>query len=222
MTLPKEKISEYAERLHRMFNELPRYKKPFDNFDLLPRDGLCITFENGQKIFSNKFDRVVHIGFHYSNGNNRNRIGQFFLTTGRDATLKRHIGAALIKKTDSDNSFLKLWKKHPSKRDGKDDVYFKKESQYNEMVHEYIYNNMSFSAIPYSNSDKRERKVLKDKILYTLAMYNKNNNLDSWLGEYSDNSNVKNYGLWAEDYLKLGEFMTEADFVLLENLIQDK
>lgn len=219
MNLSDKKIAEYTERLHIIFNSLFRYKKPFEDLEKIPKNGLCITFENGEKCFDNKYDRIVHIGFHYSENNNRNRIGQFFLTKGRDATLKRHIGVCIIKEANENKRFLELWGKHPSNKTDKDDEYFKLEKKYNEIVHQYIYENMSFAVLPYLNSNRAERKFLKDKILYTLAMYNKNQNLDLWLGNKSVNQTIAQYGLWNEDYLAKGKFLTDEDIDLLEKLL---
>ena len=221
MNLSNEKIAEYAERLHRIFNSLHRYRKPFEDFDTIPKNGICITFETGQKFSTTNYDRIVHIGFHYTENNNRNRIGQFFLTKGRDATLKRHIGLCFIAESNESEEFAELWKKPPSNKIGKDDEYFKTEQKYNEIVHHYIYENMSFAALSYLNSNRSERKLLKDKILYTLAMYNKTQNLELWLGKKSTNQIISDYGLWAEDYLSTKRFLTDDDFNLLDECLKD-
>ncbi len=219
MILQTEKVEEYVRGLHKLFNSLQRYRKPFDLTNI-PVNGFCIIFENNQKCFDGEFDRIVNVGFHYNNGKNRKRIFQFFRTTGRDATLKRHVGLALANQANENEEFLNLWEMPPHKKEGKNTDYYEKEKNYNKLVHEYIYNNMSFVVVPYVNSNKNERKLLKDKILYTLAMYNKDKTYRSWLGNESPNVIVRTYGLWAEDYLKTGQVLTEDDFNLLKNLME--
>ena len=219
--LPQEIIDEYAQRLHEVCNVKERVKLPLTNSRAFPQNGICITFEKSQKIqFNNsEFDRIVHIGYNKNNGNFPKRIKQFFVTSKSDATLKRHIGCALIEKANESEEFLNLWwnrfKKINSLSFEKQKEFKAKRKIYENFVYEHIQENMSFVIIPFDD----HRLRMKNKILYTLSQFYHGKDFSSWLGNYSPNENIKNYGLWAEDYLKSKQFLTEDDFVLLENLL---
>lgn len=214
MTLSNEKISESAERLHRLFNEIEHYTPFYRNIESFSGSGLVITFETGQKSFG--YDRIVHVG---ESGNLSRRIREFFMSIERNATLKRHVGAALINQANEDSVFAELW--WENSHGIFDENYRAIEEKYMAKVFEYIKANMTFTIVPFPATIAEKRSELKDKILYTLGKYNEKNAFNNWLGNASPRNDVRTYGLWAEKFIKSEQILTQDDFVLLENLLEN-
>ena len=211
----QDEIIKYVSKLNELFSK--KYKSPNEGFDSLPNDGLCITFDK-------KENRIVHVGYNKNDGRFPKRMEEFFKTEALDATLKRHIGAAMIKGNE-DEKFLNLWWKRfrniTKETDTTQKSYKILRAKYTAAVYDYIHENLIYAVVPYQNSTSFERKLLKDKILHALAAYNENKTFQNWLGNNSPRSAVSKYKLWAEEYLSQNCRITDTDIKLLEELMKN-
>ena len=74
-----------CEKLHNIFNGLERHKFPFER-SLIPKNGIYILFEKGERAHSN-CDRIVRIGTHAGQNNLPKRLTEHFLVENKDRSI---------------------------------------------------------------------------------------------------------------------------------------
>lgn len=162
-------------------------------------------------------ERIVFVG--YSN-NVHKRVKEYFFDLERNATLKRHIGYALLKKDGFKDDILTMWwnYENPTRLNNSD--YMKIENEFSLKVLNYIKNHLSFKVIRVE--DAGDRQTLSWRCLATLSWEKfKPTSECNWLGLNSEHDEVRNSGLWAIRTYYSKSIIQEEDFKLLEKLIKE-
>ena len=85
--------------LHEVFNNLPRFKFPFD-YNKIPLNGIYFLFEKGE--LAHGSDRIVRIGTHTGENLLRSRLRQHFLVDNKDSSIfRKNIGRVILNKSGS-------------------------------------------------------------------------------------------------------------------------
>ena len=109
-------MSKLCEKLHNIFNTLPRFRFPFDGKQI-PKNGIYGFFEDGENAHTG--DRIVRVGTHTGEDLLRSRLKQHFLSENKDRSIfRKNIGRALL--YSSDDPFLEQWNWDLTTRKAKD------------------------------------------------------------------------------------------------------
>ena len=182
-------------KLHRLFNDLPRYQ--WDTIDKVSFDnGIYIVFEKGEYYYG--MDRIVRVGTHTSDRRLQKRLKDHFISKNKDGSIfRKNIGKALL--NESNHPYLTVWSMDSS---DKQNVIDKVGDSFNlvtqksieEEVSSYIQSNISFTCFHVPHKEDRER--FENAIIASL-----NNSLDfhstnKWKGVYSPEKEIAESGLW--------------------------
>lgn len=201
--------------LHAWARSLRRHHFPFDE-SLLPRDGIYLLFEKGEK--AHRGERVVRVGTHTGVGQLRSRLRQHFVVENKDRSIfRKNIGRALL--TKRGDSYASVWeldmtpaaarKLHARKLDAA------KQSRIERMVTKYLQANFSFAVIHIPN--KAKRLQLESKIISTLSHCAVCKGSVGWLGNHSPKDKIRQSGLWLVNELHKVP-LTAKELVYLQGL----
>jgi len=211
-------------RIHELVHggNLPIYKYNFsapnemlNNFPTF--SGLIFIFEKDEEIEleDKNVARLVFVGF---SENVRTRVRQYVRDIKRNATLKRHVGYAMLNQDGYDDKILRLWWNYKNKERRKNEEYKKIEDEYVLKVLGQIQTNMTFMSVRLN--DVMNLEPFTRKILATLSWGNIKPS-SKWLGNKSPHWQVRESGLWAMRTHKNDMVMQEEDFKLLEKMIKE-
>lgn|GEM_PF-3721928 len=205
-------IAAKIKRIYKAFNleKLAEYDCKSRNVDdmmaAVPRySGLIVLFEeiDGKK-------RIVFIGY---SENVHRRVRQYFYDIERNATLKRHIGYAMLNRDNYDVEILQLWWDYQNRRRLANVDYMQIERTYVANVLAYIRENISFKLVRTDTAG--EAADMAWRILATLSR-DKTFSSGTWLGIHSPHSQVRESGLWAMRTHRSRTVMKENEFQQLE------
>lgn len=222
----RKSLDEYnqdSKTLHNIFND-----KKFTVYDCRNTEieemlshvpnfaGLIVLFEDGEKF--NEQKRIVFVGY---SKNVHKRVQEYFYDKERNATLKRHIGDALIN-TEIKNGTLAqenlgLWWDYENKDRFEQGNYREIEEKIIREVQKHIKSHFSFVLLPVKNAT--HRRTLAWRMLSTLS-HSEIKPSENWLGNNSSHFQVHESGLWAMRTFKSKKFMEDRDFELLENYLK--
>ena len=158
----------------------------------MPASGVYLFFEKGEKIDIDGilYDRIVRVGTHRKDGNFPGRIRQHYGNKGNlngnknGSVFRLHIGGAIMRKQDPDDSRLPGWLKQmgPSDPDIENDVS------------RTLRENFSFACFPVAT--KEERLSLESGLISLLAQHPLGKPSPSWLGNHSARPVIRSTGLW--------------------------
>ncbi|MBL0721133.1 MAG: hypothetical protein JJV88_00975 [Sulfurovum sp.] len=98
-------MSEICNNIHHIFQNLKRYKFPF-NEEELPKNGIYILFEKNE--LAHNGERIVRVGTHTGDDNLAKRLKEHFMKENKDRSIfRKNIGRAILSKKD--DSFLEQW-----------------------------------------------------------------------------------------------------------------
>ncbi len=187
-----------CEKIHLLFNNLKRFKFPFNDEDL-PKNGIYILFEKGEE--AHDVDRIVRVGTHTGDNNLRSRLKEHFIKEVKDRSIfRKNIGRCLLK----GDPFLKDWELTPLIREVREkhpNIDFKKQKQVEKEVSDYIQKNFNFVVIPIEDRDKRLE--LESKIISTISLCKDCKPSKNWLGLSSPKDKIREGGYgWLMNYIK--------------------
>jgi hypothetical protein len=187
-------VSEICERVHECMNEKEKFEYPYPT-ERLPRNGICIFFENGESGHSG--DRIVLVNTHTGVDQLVPRLDDHFERENKDRSIfRKHIGRCFLKR-DND-PFLEDWERDLTSMEARERyggrVDFRKQTQIEEKVTEYLRENLSFVVIEVE--DRATRLELKPKIVSTVSLCNKCGPSLNWLGNHSTIAKIRESGLW--------------------------
>ena len=185
-----------CENLHLLFNSINRFYFPFEqDLELIPKNGIYIIFENGEKCFD--LDRIVRIGTHTGDDQLRSRLKQHFINENKDRSIfRKNIGRCFL--NAEKNQYSKIWEIDFTTNENKTkyghliDKTFQEKIE--KKVSKYIQENLSFTVIEIDN--KTERLNFESKIISTISFCTMCKQSENWLGRYSPKSKIKKSGLW--------------------------
>lgn len=162
-------------------------------------------------------ERIVFVG--ESNDVN-GRCTQYFSDRIRNATLKRHIGDALInieiEKGKLPKEITVLWWNYENEARFDVSGYAEIEKHYIEEVRKYIKNQIRFRIIRMNE----EHRSFAWKLLATLLKTDSFKS-NTWIGTHATHQEVKKSGIWGMRQFTSNKIMKEEDLKLLEKLIEE-
>lgn len=187
-------MSKNCNKIHQLFNEISKFKFPF-NSENIPLNGIYVLFEKREK--AHQSERIVRIGTHTGNNQLRSRLKQHFVQENKDRSIfRKNIGRALLNKVK--DPFLEKWELDltPKKERKKYSklIDFKKQTQIEKKVSQYIQDKFSFVVLPVN--DKKKRLELESKIISTISLCNQCQASKNWLGLFSPKEKIRQSGLW--------------------------
>jgi hypothetical protein len=215
-----------------IFNEIKRFNFSTNKKSKIPKNGLFVLFEKGEK-FRN-MDRIVYVGSNIKKDRLNKMLDYIFKEGNRENTsFRRNIGRSLLNKGDKKlfkkfnidynpkfiNKLMNIWDmdiKEFNKEYDIDSPENKEMEKIEEMVSEFIQDNFSFSLIEIE--DKLKRSHLKSKIISTLSL-SENAPSNEWIGNYSPRKKIRDSALFLEHHLYNKENqLTKNDIEFLEDL----
>jgi hypothetical protein len=180
--------------LHKIFNDLPRFRFPFDYKDI-PLNGIYVLFEDAE--FAHGADRIVRIGTHTGVNLLRSRLRQHFLTENKDSSIfRKNIGRAILNTKGSD--YLNTWNLVMTTRDSKEKyghlIDWPYQNQIEKEVSSIIQKNFSFCV--FEISDKNIRLDIESRIISTVSLCNECIPSKGWFGFKSPIEKIRESGLW--------------------------
>jgi len=210
-------MTDLYSHIHKYFNNQMRYTFPYDGSELkryTDSNGLYVLFESGEKY--NQLDRIVRIGSH--DGVNRlvKRLRDHFLSSKqRNSIFRKHIGRCLLTKEKDDyiNAWNKPFKKIEDKEKYKDVVDLVYEKKYEQLISDYIQENLSFALIP-KIYEKEHRDRIEEGLIAILNQSEYKISSEKWLGNHHPDSRIMNAKIWNIEYLN-GCPLDKEEFVEL-------
>jgi len=222
-------MSEKCEMLHSLFSILKRHTYCTDYSAHIPKKGIYIMFEKGEKAHS--ADRIVRIGTHTGEKEKNplaKRLKEHISPNGR-SVFRRKAGSAIINKNRIEGSTFwseedlldwgKPWKKGGF-RQRERFIKRGRSIQFEEvdkLVSKYVRENISFVCIEIE--DKQSRKLFEARLISTVSNCPECQMSEHWLGNFSTKEKVRKSGLWQEDEL-WKDNLTDAEFAELEQIIE--
>ena len=154
--------------LHKIFNDLPRFRFPFDH-KKIPLNGIYILFEEGE--FAHDSDRIVRIGTHTGENLLRSRLKQHFLIENKDSSIfRKNIGRTILNKRRS--SYLDIWNLVMTTRESKNKyghlIDWGYQKQLEKEVSSFIQQNFSFCV--FEMVDRSVRIDIESRIISTISL----------------------------------------------------
>ncbi len=209
-------MSIICSELHHLFSSRKRYSFPFDESEI-PQNGIYVLFEKDE--MAHDAERIVRVGTHTGDGRLASRLKEHFLKENKDRSIfRKNIGRAILSKNNDD--FLEQWNWDLTTRANKDKLLplldIEKQAQTEKEVTKYIQEYFSFVVFVVSTKD--DRLDLVSTLLSTMALCQACKPSDSWLGNSSPVSKIRESGLW----LVHGLYKTpldEDDYLKIKNLL---
>lgn len=207
-------MSQICNELHLLFNNLERYRFPFNEKDI-PLNGIYVLFEEGE--LAHGGDRIVRIGTHTGNNRLRSRLKEHFIKENKDRSIfRKNIGRALLNMRK--DSYIGGWELDLTTRKNKD-KYFKLvdqayQSKIENEVTKIIQKKFSFAVL--EESDKKNRLLLKSRIVSEVSKCAECKASPNWIGKHSTKDKIRESGLWQENELYKKGF-TQDEFEQFNN-----
>lgn len=210
-------MSEICQRLHSLFNRLPRQWFPFDE-EAIPRNGIYVLFENGEH--AHGADRIVRVGTHTGANRLRSRLKEHFVNENKDRSIfRKNIGRAILQREK--DPFLEQWNWGLTTREARERYLplldKEKQCQIEKAVTVYIQQN--FSMVVFGVDDKKERLEWERKIISTVSWCEECRPSPNWLGLYSPEQEIRKSGLWLVKGL-YKDGLSWAELEELEKIVQ--
>ncbi|UOD34840.1 hypothetical protein DSN97_00445 [Deferribacteraceae bacterium V6Fe1] len=210
-------MSEICQRLHDLFNSLPRHRFPFVE-QAIPYNGIYILFEKGES--AHGADRIVRVGTHTGENQLRSRLKQHFLKENKDRSIfRKNIGRAILHRAK--DPFLDQWNWDLTTRKANQRYLLlldkEKQHQVERKVTEYIQQNFSF--VVFAVKGKEERLLWEERIISTVSWCEECRPSPNWLGICSPKRKVRESGLWLVNGL-FKEQLSKEDLEILKRTIE--
>lgn len=207
-----------CEKIHGIFDSLPKYRFPFRNYNL-PKNGIYILYEKGEPAHNTM--RIVRVGTHNGDGLLGPRLVEHFLTENKDRSIfRKNIGRAILNKNN--DSLLEYWQKDLTKKsDRKKYQNTRNENrrkEFEKVVTRYIQSKFSIAVIEVES--KRERLELESKIISTVSRCTLCHPSKKWLGLHSTVESIRESGLWLKQGLQKTPLL-DKDLIRIKHLVRE-
>jgi len=188
-----------CERIHEVFDSLPKYRFPFKDYSL-PKNGIYLLYEKGES--AHQTMRIVRVGTHNGNGLLTSRLTEHFLTENKDRSIfRKNIGRAILNKRR--DPLLEYWEKDLTKKAEREKYQNpedeKRRKEFERVVTKYIQSKFSIAVIEVES--EKERLELESKIISSVSRCTTCHPSEKWLGRYSTVENIRKSGLWLKQGL---------------------
>lgn len=204
-------MSEICTNLHQLFNQLHRFRFPFDA-SRIPLNGIYLLFEQGE--LAHGTERIVRVGTHTGDSQLRSRLQQHYYKENKDRSIfRKNIGRALLSR-DGD-PFLAQWELDLTTREAKEQYRTQldtaKQKEVEKRVTAYIRSAFSFAV--FRVDSKTDRLSLEVKLISTISLCQECRPSPDWLGLMSPKHQIRESGLWNvnelyKQPLSLGDFVS--------------
>ena len=185
-----ERETNLCKAVHIFFNMMPRME--YQMIDNIPfNNGIYIMFEEGEKF--GDLDRIVRVGTHTSEDRLKRRLKDHFISQNKDGSIfRKNVGKALLSKNN--DSYLNIWTLDTSNKKHTATIDKKKETEIENVVSDYLHNNISFVCFPIINKEDRLR--IEEALISLLNRSDDFHPDNNWLGEFSPVDRIRSSGLW--------------------------
>lgn len=200
-----------CERLHKILEKGKLFDANYNENDI-PKFGICIFFEKGEKAFGG--NRIVRTGItkgYYSELGEitgqtlHDRLETHYFGPKQKTVFRRKIGEVYLR---DDEELRRVW----------NDKKIKGDLEIENKVSDYMAKNMTFKIIRMDNPEKR--KELEKRLIGAVSNCKECMPSKDWFGHKSPNPKVRESGLWQEKHLFYKTELTENDFKEIElNLV---
>jgi hypothetical protein len=204
-------MSNICNDLHHLFQNLKRYKFPF-NSEELPKNGIYILFEKNE--FAHNGDRIVGVGIHTGEDNLIKRLKEHLKENKDRSIFRKNIGRAILYKRN--DYFLEKWNLNKNEAKLLSLVDKEKQKLVEKEVTEYIRDNVSF--VVFEVKSKSDRLYFKSKIISTISLCKECKPSNHWLGLSSPIQKIRESGLWLVQGLNKTPLNID-EFKQIENLL---
>jgi hypothetical protein len=204
-------MSNICNDLHHLFQNLKRYKFPF-NSEELPKNGIYILFEKNE--FAHNGDRIVGVGTHTGEDNLIKRLKEHLKENKDRSIFRKNIGRAILYKRN--DYFLEKWNLNKNEAKLLSLVDKEKQKLVEKEVTEYIRDNVSF--VVFEVKSKSDRLYFKSKIISTISLCKECKPSNHWLGLSSPIQKIRESGLWLVQGLNKTPLNID-EFKQIENLL---
>ena len=197
--------------IHELLDPLPLYdfRTPTRR---LPRNGIYFFYEQGE--FCRRFGvirpRIVRVGTHRKQDRFRSRIRQHFRGNKNGSVFRKHLGGALLRRGNADDSRVDRWLKHGTRT-------FK---EVEELVTNELAANFAFKCVVVK--DEKDRLDLEERLIATLAQCPACAPSVNWLGHHPASEEIRESGLWNVQHTDSNKCMTQHYQSRLRELIQQE
>jgi hypothetical protein len=204
-------VSNICNDLHHLFQNLKRYKFPF-NSEELPKNGIYILFEKNE--FAHNGDRIVRVGTHTGEDNLIKRLKEHLKENKDRSIFRKNIGRAILYKRN--DYFLEKWNLNKNEAKLLSLVDKEKQKLVEKEVTEYIRDNVSF--VVFEVKSKSDRLYFESKIISTISLCKECKPSNHWLGLSSPIQKIRESGLWLVQGLNKTPLNID-EFKQIENLL---
>lgn len=205
-------ISEDTIRLHRLLQQLPRYKKE-DISKISFEDGVYFFFEEGEVYHG--VDRIVKVGTHIADGKMRQRLRDHYKPNQEGSVFRKVIGKAMLRYDQYKFEELLDLELSKGKLAGGIKRY-EKEKNLERRITNYLNNKFSFACVKVVEKEQRLR--FEEGLVALLHRTEDFKPSSEWFGQYSPNEEIRASGLWLREGL-CNESLTKEELQRLEVLI---
>jgi len=193
--------------IHELLEQLPLHDSRTPT-TRLPRNGIYFFYEEGE--LCRHVDvirpRIVRVGTHREHGRFPSRIRQHFGGNKNGSVFRKHLGGALLRSGNPNDSRLKKWLKH-------DTPTFK---DVEELVTNKLAADFTFRCI--AVEDKKMRLDLEERLIATIAKCPGCKPSIKWLGRYAASEEIRESGLWNVQHVYSNRRMTQQYLSKLREL----
>lgn len=212
-------MSSKCEELHKIFNNLPRFKFPFD-YKKISLNGIYVLFEKGEH--AHGFDRIVRIGTHTGPNLLRSRLKQHFIIPNKDGSIfRKNIGRTIL--NIRKDPYLKIWDLAMTTKESLEKyghlINKEYQKQIEKEVSDYIQQNFTFCFFEVTENDKR--KLLESRLISTISQCMECHPSTNWFGLNSPIEKIRQSGLWLVNEL-YKEPVNDDNINLIINLVNSQ
>ncbi len=193
--------------IHELSEQLPLHDSRTPT-TRLPRDGIYFFYEGGELCPHGDVirPRIIRVGTHREHGRFPSRIRQHFGGNKNGSVFRKHLGGALLRSGNTNDSRLKKWLKHdtPTFKDVEKLVT-------NKLTADFTYRCIAVE-------DKKVRLDLEERLIATLAKCPGCKPSTKWLGRYAASEEIRESGLWNVQHIYSNKRMTQQHLSSLREL----
>ncbi len=178
----------------------------------LPRNGIYLFYEEGERCAHTDKSRIVRVGTHGAKRTLRSRMLEHYNRNREAISFRKYLGVALLQKNGIADEEITEWQKRRNQSTRWEELRGTETE-----VDTLIRTKFCFRVIPMENVE--ERKVFEKKLIASLANCPLCRPSDNWLGHFARNAKVRRSGLWNHNYVDSDEQMCVTDIERLEQLV---
>lgn len=181
--------------------------------DKLPRNGIYFWYEEGE-IRQGEGQRVTRVATHEKPNRLHDRIKEHFGNNRVGSSFRRHLGGAIMRRSQELEPEIKEWYKRRKSPRFKDPKFCNYEDQVTYQVKLGSYRVLKVD-------DPNERLQLEKKLIALFSHCKHCRPSDNWIGNHAYRKQIRDSGLWNVKHVCSVNEFTLADLPRLKKLINE-